>query len=87
MARWVAAAAALCGLSGSTGAAAQESEAPPDIDFLEYLGSWQADDEEWLVIAEGQRGAESAERRGREPPAAAEAGGEAPPQKDDDEDE
>ena len=38
-----------------TGAAhAQESDAP-DLDFLEYLGSWQAEDDEWLVIAEWEK--------------------------------
>ena len=25
---------------------------PPGLDFLEYLGSWQADDKEWYEIAE-----------------------------------
>ena len=25
---------------------------PPGLDFLEYLGSWQADDDEWYEIAE-----------------------------------
>ena len=30
-------------------AAAQEDE--PDLSFLEYLGSWQESDEEWLVVA------------------------------------
>lgn len=24
----------------------------PDLDFLEYLGSWQESDEEWLAVAE-----------------------------------
>ena len=31
-------------------ASAQEQE--PDLSFLEYLGSWQEGDEEWLVVAE-----------------------------------
>lgn len=31
-------------------AAAQENE--PDMDFLEYLGTWDASDEDWLVIRE-----------------------------------
>ena len=31
-------------------AAAQEDEAP-DLDFLEYLGSWEDGDEEWVVVA------------------------------------
>lgn len=29
---------------------AQDEE--PDLSFLEYLGSWQEGDEEWLVVAE-----------------------------------
>lgn len=29
----------------------QESQAP-ELDFLEYLGSWQDTDEEWLIVAE-----------------------------------
>jgi hypothetical protein len=44
----VAAAVASC-MAGSL--AAQESEAP-DLSFLEYLGSWDDGDEEWLVVAE-----------------------------------
>ena len=27
-------------------------EDAPDLDFLEYLGSWQESDEEWLAVAE-----------------------------------
>jgi len=36
------------------GARAQEADegAGPDLDFLEYLGAWQAEDDEWLVIEE-----------------------------------
>jgi|KBSSwiStaDraftv2_1062776.scaffolds.fasta_scaffold449757_2 hypothetical protein len=37
------------------GAPAQGKDAaaePPGLDFLEYLGSWQADDKEWYEIAE-----------------------------------
>jgi hypothetical protein len=30
---------------------AQEDEAP-DLNFLEYLGSWQETDEEWEIVAE-----------------------------------
>jgi hypothetical protein len=36
------------------GARAQEGDAP-ELDFLEYLGSWQADDDEWLAIAEWEK--------------------------------
>ena len=33
------------------GACASDGEAP-DSDFLEYLGSWEEGDEEWLTLAE-----------------------------------
>ena len=41
------------------GAQAQEPEegAAPDIDFLEYLGAWAEQDDEWLVIEEWQKDA------------------------------
>ncbi len=32
-------------------ASAEESDGP-DLDLLEYLGSWQGDDEEWLAVSE-----------------------------------
>lgn len=31
--------------------------AVPDLAFLEYLGSWQGDDDEWLAIKEWDRDA------------------------------
>jgi hypothetical protein len=41
------------------GAQAQEAEseegAGPDLDFLEYLGAWVEDDDEWLAIEEWQK--------------------------------
>lgn len=40
-------AAALLGLSG---AAAEADDTLPDAEFLEYLGSWEASDEEWLLV-------------------------------------
>lgn len=39
-------------LAPAAHAQAADSEAPPDLDFLEYLGSWQADDDEWWELAE-----------------------------------
>jgi hypothetical protein len=35
-------------------ARAQEA-AEPELDFLEYLGSWQAEDEEWEIAAEWEK--------------------------------
>lgn len=38
-------------------AGAQEAPpAPPDLDFLEYLGAWAAEDDEWLAIEEWHKG-------------------------------
>ena len=28
-----------------------DGEPVPDVEFLEYLGSWEASDEEWLLFA------------------------------------
>ncbi len=46
--RWL---ALVCGGFGLGGAAAQD-EAAPDPEFLEYLGTWQESDEEWLAVSE-----------------------------------
>jgi hypothetical protein len=34
------------------GVASPQSDAEPELDFLEYLGIWQGQDEEWFVEAE-----------------------------------
>jgi hypothetical protein len=34
---------------------AQEADPSPDLDFLEYLGAWAEDDDEWLAIEEWQK--------------------------------
>jgi hypothetical protein len=36
---------------------------PPDLDFLEYLGAWQENDEEWLVSEQWQKDRVGAERK------------------------
>jgi hypothetical protein len=64
MTRRLAACAALsvlCAVPVST-QAADEVAAPPDAEFLEYLGSWDGDDEDWLV-AEGALAAAPAVRQ------------------------
>jgi hypothetical protein len=54
--------AAAGGLWLARGAAAQQpapppppADAAPDLEFLEYLGSWQAGDDEWLEIREWEK--------------------------------
>jgi hypothetical protein len=73
----------LCALGGlwvTRSGHAQDAEPappPPDLEFLEYLGAWQADDDEWLVSEEWQKNRGGDERRqpadkgdGRRPPQA-----------------
>jgi hypothetical protein len=63
---------ALCFVRGAAAQAPPEHSAPPrppapkssppttavpDLAFLEYLGSWQGDDDEWLAIKEWDRDA------------------------------
>jgi len=52
----------------------------PDLDFLEYLGAWQGNDEEWLVSEQWQK-----DRTGRR--AAEKADGSKPGQARNDDDE
>ena len=40
--------AVICGLLGG-GVEAEEVEAP-ELEFLEYLGSWEESDEDWLLF-------------------------------------
>ncbi|HEY8521474.1 MAG TPA: hypothetical protein VIN61_15465 [Gammaproteobacteria bacterium] len=47
-------AAALLGLAAVAGADRDDAP-PPDLELLEYLGSWQEGDDEWLVVEEWRR--------------------------------
>ena len=69
------AALALCGFALVRALPAQErapapNETPPDLEFLEYLGSWQASDEEWFAIREleGKRAKDGSEERKKSEP-------------------
>lgn len=48
--------AVIAGLELSIGHAQEADDSveadDPDVDFLEYLGSWQDNDEEWLIVSE-----------------------------------
>jgi hypothetical protein len=33
------------------GAVAADEEPAPDLEFLEYLGSWEESDEDWVLLA------------------------------------
>ncbi len=57
-------------LIGCTGVVVAEDE-QPDLEFLEYLGSWQESDEDWLLFDESEREAVAADGRKRSEPAPA----------------
>jgi hypothetical protein len=66
---------ALCAFGLARAAQAQErspapNETPPDLEFLEYLGSWQASDEEWFAIREleGKRAKDGSQERNKPEP-------------------
>ena len=40
-----------CGLFGCGVAAMADEETAPDIEFIEYLGSWEDSDEDWILLA------------------------------------
>ena len=46
----------------------RNQDAQPDLDFLEYLGAWAEEDDEWLAIEEWQKDDAGAEG-GRDPEA------------------
>ena len=41
-----------CGLIASATIVTADEEELPDIEFLEYLGSWQESDADWLIFDE-----------------------------------
>ena len=44
--------AVLWGLFGCTGVVSADETESPDMEFLEYLGSWEESDEDWLLFAD-----------------------------------
>ncbi|HVY65383.1 MAG TPA: hypothetical protein VHH11_11240 [Gammaproteobacteria bacterium] len=62
-------AATLCAVGGLWFARtvhAQDTKTPPpspDLDFLEYLGAWQDNDDEWLISEQWEKDRAGADRR------------------------
>ena len=38
------------GMIAVVGSAFAQEEELPDVDFLEYLGSWEESDEDWVIV-------------------------------------
>ena len=58
----------LLGLFGCNGVAVADNE-QPDMEFLEYLGSWEETDEDWLLFAGPEMEAVAADDKKRSDPA------------------
>jgi hypothetical protein len=55
-------------LFGCSGIAEADDELP-DVEFLEYLGSWDESDEDWLLFDRSESEAMAADRKERSDPA------------------
>ena len=56
------------GLLGVSCVTLAQDEKQPDIEFLEYLGSWESSDEEWLIFTVAEEPEkESKEERDNDP--------------------
>ncbi len=62
--------AVLWGLFGCSGVVVADDE-QPDMEFLEYLGSWEESDEDWLLFHLPESEAVAAEEKKRSDPARA----------------
>lgn len=51
--------ALICGLLGGSGAVLADEPEVPDLAFLEYLGSWEESDEDWVLFAEEEEESKS----------------------------
>ena len=60
--------AVLVGFMGFSGPGLAEEE-QPDMEFLEYLGSWEESDEDWLLFDAPESAAVAAEEQKRSDPA------------------
>lgn len=45
----------VCSLLGLSGGVTAGDDELPDIEFLEYLGSWDESDEDWLLVSDVKR--------------------------------
>jgi hypothetical protein len=45
----------LCWLTEAHAQEPEQAQPAPELDFLEYLGTWAEEDDEWLVIEEWER--------------------------------
>jgi hypothetical protein len=44
-----------CGLLGLSGGVTAGDDSLPEVEFLEYLGSWDESDEDWLLVSDVEK--------------------------------
>jgi hypothetical protein len=54
-------------LTGVTAQQTEREDAGPDLDFLEYLGAWAEEDDEWLAIEEWRKDGDAEPEAAPEP--------------------
>ena len=59
--------AIFCGLFACDTALTADEDAMPDMEFLEYLGSWAESDEDWVLLAAEAVEQVAAESKGTDP--------------------
>jgi hypothetical protein len=57
-----------CGLLGFSGGVSAGDDSLPDVEFLEYLGSWDESDEDWLLISDVEKAREELTKDERRDP-------------------
>ena len=60
----------LSGLACQGGAVADDETDEPDLEFLEYLGSWEADEQDWVIFAADEEKQEEESEQGEQNDAA-----------------
>jgi hypothetical protein len=58
--------AIICGSLGLSGAAIADEPEAPDLAFLEYLGSWEESDEDWIIFSEQESEQTPSDNKGKE---------------------
>jgi hypothetical protein len=64
--------ALICGLLGGSGVALSDEPEIPDLALLEYLGSWEGSDEDWVLFSLDENATESDDESSETDPASQE---------------
>ena len=63
---WLIRLAVVWGLMICGGVSQADDEEAPDLDFLEYLGSWEETDETWLILSADMEDTEASDNKDKD---------------------